>query len=257
MEAQRIVRFLVVSILCIVGPSFLIGAEAKEAPVFRLPGIDGKEYALSDFQGQPVVLSFFATWCSYCAEELPVLEKLYREYSEKASLVILGIDLQEPKNLVAGFVERIGVSFPVLLDEKGETAFSYQTLWLPTLFFINPQGQIVDMILGGSDEATIRRKLERILWFRGLLLPEVRNLVEILDEIVVLDLRSGGTNPFPEKKNIRYETVCKNEDLSRFDPQGIYVILATTSGEGKDFASSMTRKGFRHVYYLLVDDSEI
>lgn len=231
-------------------------AHAQDAPPFRLPGLDGKEYALSDFQGQPVLLTFFTTWCPYCAEELPLLEKLYKEYREKASLVVLGIDLQEPEDLVRKFTERVGISFPVLLDAKGETGFSYRILGLPTLFFIDPEGRIADMIIGGSDEATIRRKLDRILWFRGLLPAEVRNLPVVLKEVTLLDFRENGTHPFPETPGFRYQKVSQDSDFSSFDSQSAYVILAATNTEGKTIAASLAKKGFRRVYYLLVDDAQ-
>jgi peroxiredoxin len=253
---MRIQRVLGLFVALFVVVCVLPQAGAQEAPGFRLPGLDGKEYALADFRGQPVVLSFFTTWCPYCERELPLLDKLYREYREKASLLVLGIDLQEPKEKVRRFVEGLGLSFPVLLDERGGTAFSYRIFGFPTLVFIDPQGKIADMILGGSDEATIRRKLDRILWFRGLLLPEVRNLLEVLEGVVLLDLRERGTNPFSEKPGLRYKTVTGEDDLSHLDPQGVYVILAATSAEGKAFAASLAARGFRHVYYLLVDGAE-
>ncbi len=252
MSVQRACRFLGSVLVLLFAFSF---AGAQDAPPFRLPGLDGKEYTLADFLGQPVILSFFTTWCPYCAEELPLLEKLYREYRDKASLVVLGINLQEPENLVRKFTERIGLSFPVLLDAKGGTAFSYRVLGLPTLFFIDPQGKIADMILGGSNEATIRRKLDRILWFRGLLPPEVRNLLAVLQDVTVLDFREHPANPFPELSGFRYEVVSQ-EDISSLDPRGMYVILASTSSEGKTIAASLAKKGFQRVYYLMVDDDK-
>lgn len=230
-------------------------AVAQEAPSFRLPGLDGKEYALSDFRGQPVILTFFTTWCPYCAEELPLLEKLYKEYQEKASLVILGIDPQESEGVVRKFVERIGISFPVLLDAKGETAASYRVLGFPMLFFIDPWGRVADVIIGGSNETTIRRKLDRILWFRGLLLPEVRNLLTVLQGVTLLDFRKDASHPFPEMSGLQYRVVSGEDDLSSLDPQGTYVVLATTSGEGKALAASLAQRGFQRVYYLMVDDA--
>ncbi|MEN3202545.1 MAG: TlpA disulfide reductase family protein [Atribacterota bacterium] len=239
-----------VTVLC--GVSCVL---AQEAPLFRLPGLDGKEYALSDFRGQPVILTFFTTWCPYCAEELPLLEKLYREYREKASLVVLGIDLQESEGVVRKFVERIGISFPVLLDAKGESASSYRVLGLPMLFFIDPWGRIADVIIGGSNETTIRRKLDRILWFRGLLLPEVRNLLTVLQGVTLLDFRKDASNPFPEIPGLQHKVVSEGDDLSFLDPQGTYVVLATTGAEGKTLAASLAQKGFQRVYYLMVDDT--
>ncbi|MGQ9622430.1 MAG: TlpA family protein disulfide reductase [Candidatus Caldatribacteriaceae bacterium] len=250
MRAYRFLFFLGISILFLF---LLVSVQAQEAPSFRLAGIDGKEYSLADLRGRPVVLSFFTTWCPYCAQELPLLDKLYREYQDKASLAVLGIDLQEPKNLVVRFIERVGVSFPVLLDQKGETARAYRVLGLPTLFFIDPEGQVADMILGGSNEAVVRRKLESILWFRGLVMAEVRNLVEVLDDVTFLDLRENGTNPFPEKKNASYRSIQNPEDIGKLDPQGVYVLLPSTNEQGKECASSMARQGFRRVYYLLSD----
>lgn len=248
MRIQRVLATLgIFVVLCVTS------ALAQDAPLFRLSGLDGKEYALADFRGRPVVLTFFTTWCPYCAKELPVLDKLYREYQEKADLIVLGIDLQEPEGVVRKFTEAVGVSFPVLLDTKGETGYLYRILGLPTLFFIDPQGKIADMILGGTDEATLRRKLDRILWFRGLLLPEVANLLKVLQGVTIFDFRENASHPFPEVQEVRYVKVTAGDDLSSFDPQGTYVVFASETAQGKAIAASLARQGFQRVYYLIVD----
>lgn len=81
---------------------------------FSLPNLQGELISLTDFDGQVVLINFFATWCPPCNEEVPLLQNMYQTY-ESSGLVILGIDLLEPPATVEAWVQANQLSYPIVL----------------------------------------------------------------------------------------------------------------------------------------------
>ncbi|MEE8618987.1 MAG: redoxin domain-containing protein [Dehalococcoidales bacterium] len=119
----------------------------KAAPSFQLTDIDGQTVSLSDFQGKPVLLNFWATWCGPCRFEMPYIQEVYNERSEPG-LVILAINIGESFAKVKEFMQDYNLSFPVLLDLEGKVAEKYNILPIPTTYFIDSDGIIRDMQIG-------------------------------------------------------------------------------------------------------------
>lgn len=96
---------------------------------------------LSDFAGKPVLINLWATWCIPCQNEMPVLEKIYKEYNA-SGLVVLGVDITLQDNLqaVKETVKKYQLSYPILLDESGQISKLYQVYGIPTSYFIDHQG---------------------------------------------------------------------------------------------------------------------
>ena len=117
------------------------------APDFELQDLDGQSISLSDLQGQPVLLNFWASWCGPCVQEMPYLQQIYEEWSG-IGLVLLAIDVGESPSKVKGFLQSRGFSFPVLLDTKEVVARRYNIRGIPTTFFIDRDGIIQDMRIG-------------------------------------------------------------------------------------------------------------
>jgi peroxiredoxin len=114
------------------------------APSFQLTDIDGQTVSLSDFQGEPVLLNFWATWCVPCRLEMPYIQEVYNERSEPG-LVILAINIGESLAKVEEFMQDNNLSFPVLLDLEGKVAEKYNILPIPTTYFIDSDGIIRGM----------------------------------------------------------------------------------------------------------------
>ncbi|HEX9022099.1 MAG TPA: TlpA disulfide reductase family protein [Nitrospirota bacterium] len=121
------------------------------APEFRLPGRDGRMVSLSDFRGKVVLVHFWATWCPSCVEELPILDKLYREPSLK-NLVLLAVSVDEDgADSVAPFMLRNKLSMPVLFDPGGAIAKFYGTYKLPETYIVDQQGVVRYKAIGPKD----------------------------------------------------------------------------------------------------------
>jgi thiol-disulfide isomerase/thioredoxin len=137
-----------------------VGREA--APSFTLSDPEGKEISLSDFKGKPVVLNFWATWCPPCIAEMPALNTISDSYKD-SGVIVIGINSGESVETVKSFVGKFGISFPVLLDGDQKINDKYKIFGLPTTFFIDKNGVIVDQIVGGAEEEIFNSKIKMIL----------------------------------------------------------------------------------------------
>jgi peroxiredoxin len=121
----------------------LVPLEGKRAPAFVLPALDGGRVALADLRGRVVMLYFWASWCSYCAKELPTtIETVRRELGDRG-LDVLAIDIQEPVDKVATWVRQRGVTTRVLLDGEGVVSQLYGVTGTPTVYLIGRDGRMV------------------------------------------------------------------------------------------------------------------
>jgi cytochrome c biogenesis protein CcmG/thiol:disulfide interchange protein DsbE len=106
---------------------------------FELENLDGGKTRLSDLRGRVVVVNFWATWCIPCIEEMPMFESYSGRYPQ---FTLLGIDEQESKEKVNEHIEKMGITYPILLDYNAKVNDSYKVFILPTTFFIDEQGMI-------------------------------------------------------------------------------------------------------------------
>lgn len=133
------------------------------APDFRLKSDDGKEYRLSDFRGQVVVLNFWATWCPPCRYEMPSLERA-RKAVHGQGIVILAVNVGEDETTVFAFTGRYPVNFPLLLDRDGAVVRQYPVIGLPTTYVIDPRGRVTHRAVGGRewDDPALLDQLRRL-----------------------------------------------------------------------------------------------
>lgn len=121
--------------------------KGNKAPDFELTTMDGDAVKLSDYRGDRVLLNFWATWCGPCRTEMPDMQKLY----EDEGAVILAVNLagteSSEKNAV-NFVDQLGLTFSILLDEENEVASLYQIQPIPTTYMIDSNGIIHNKALG-------------------------------------------------------------------------------------------------------------
>lgn len=139
--------------------------EGFTAPDFTLTMLDGDTLTLSSLRGKVVVLNFWASWCLPCRAEMPALQHVYEDYSSLGlELVAVNAANQDSLLVVSGFVDEFGLSFPIPLDVDGSVSAQYLLNGLPTTFFIDRQGIIQKMEVGGPmSEALIRSQVESLL----------------------------------------------------------------------------------------------
>jgi cytochrome c biogenesis protein CcmG/thiol:disulfide interchange protein DsbE len=135
------------------------------APDFSLQTSDGETIRLSELRGRPVLLNIWASWCTPCKAEMPALQRTYQTYVSQG-FVILGINAanQDDSAQAISFAAAQGLTFPILLDASGEVSRAYQVRALPSSFFINSQGVIQDIVVGGPmSEALLQIRVQQLL----------------------------------------------------------------------------------------------
>ncbi len=137
----------------------------QAAPDFALPTPDGKTVRLSDYRGRVVFLNFWATWCPACRDEMPSMERLHRELKDQG-LVMLAVNLQETREVVAAFMKELDLTFPTLLDRDGKVSFGrYQVRFIPTTYLVGTDGRLLGRLVGPKDWAALpaRRLIASLL----------------------------------------------------------------------------------------------
>jgi peroxiredoxin len=128
----------------------LTAKERVEAPELIGTGLDGKTIRLEDFRGKVVFLNFWATWCIPCRQEMPAMERLYREFKERG-FVVLAVNVQEGPGAVKAFVQELKLTFPVVLDPDGKAAMTYLVRGLPATYLIDRKQILVGRAIGARE----------------------------------------------------------------------------------------------------------
>jgi len=118
------------------------------APDLTLMGLSGESVSLQEFRGQPVILNFWASWCAPCRAEMPALEQVATRYADEG-LVVLLVNQGERKRTMSDFLAEMRLTLPVLLDRDLSATMLYRVQALPTTFFIDRDGRIQDLTIGG------------------------------------------------------------------------------------------------------------
>jgi cytochrome c biogenesis protein CcmG/thiol:disulfide interchange protein DsbE len=111
------------------------------APDFELQTLEGERRGLADWRGRVVLLNFWATWCKPCEDEMPAMERLYRQL-EGQPFELVAVSVDTDPEAVRRFRDRLGLTFPILLDPGAEVSRTYQTTGYPESFLIGPSGVI-------------------------------------------------------------------------------------------------------------------
>jgi thiol-disulfide isomerase/thioredoxin len=129
-------------------------------PELSLSGLDGREVALAEFRGRPLVLNIWATWCPPCVREMPVLQQAQRE---REDVQFIFVNQGEQAARVASFLQARGLVLRnVLLDPAGRVATELGTRALPTTLFYDAQGRLVDSRVGELSKGSLAARLSSI-----------------------------------------------------------------------------------------------
>jgi peroxiredoxin len=132
-------------------------------PALSLKNLAGKDVGLDDFRGRTVIVNFWATWCEPCVAEMPSLQRL-RDRMAPAGLEVIAVNLQENTPRIQPFIERLGITFPVVRDHDGSVRAAWGVGVFPTSFVVGPDRRIALWVKGEIDwdDARVESRLRSL-----------------------------------------------------------------------------------------------
>ncbi len=130
---------------------------------FTLKDSDDNEVTLSDYKGKTVILNFFATWCTYCKQELPTLEEIHQTRDDVVVLLVAtpNVGNEGDQEYIENFMKENGYTMTVLYDESSQVVNAYNVTGLPTSFFFKEDGNVLGYAPGYVEESTLNEILEQ------------------------------------------------------------------------------------------------
>ncbi len=142
-----------------------IDLQGREAPNFALTIFDQfeqDEIILTDRQGQPVVLNFWASWCVECYREAALLEQAWQDYEDKGVLFV-GVDHLDTDKEALAYIEQYGITYPNGPDIGGIIADDYGITGVPETIFIDGNGNITHVQIGPIEQPQLYRLLDQLI----------------------------------------------------------------------------------------------
>lgn len=142
-----------------------VGTEVGDkAADFTLTTLDGEKVSLSDYEGKPVFLNFWATWCPPCKEEMPDIQSFADAHGEEVTVLSVNFTKFEPdKEAIPTFVEENELRFPILMDREGNVGENlYKVISMPTSFMVDGEGVIREKRVGPLTLDEMEKWLDKV-----------------------------------------------------------------------------------------------
>lgn len=162
---KRLVSILMVVLLTACGgdktPAKLNTGDV--APAFKTTRADGSGAEFpAHWAGKPLVIRFWADWCKYCEEEMKAIERVQQRLKPRG-LEVIAVNAGQDRRTVTAFMQKIGVTYPALMDESSVIAKRYGVVGLPTTYFVDAQGVVRVKLIGEAEEANFERAALELL----------------------------------------------------------------------------------------------
>ena len=131
-------------------PPGILAQDGRPAPALKLDNLDGEPWDLSDSRGHWVFVHFWASWCGPCRREMPTIQKL-TETLQDEQLEIVTVNTAETEDEVFSFLGIVAPDIMPLMDTDGLVTAAWQPRGLPATFFVDPEGRLRYLALGGRE----------------------------------------------------------------------------------------------------------
>jgi len=160
---MRLISLILALVLALGLTTSTFAQTGHKAPDFTLKTADDHDVTLSKFKGKVVLVNFWATWCGPCVREIPDFLEVYNEYKAKG-FEIIGVSLDRGGwKTVTPFVERMNMTYPVVMGD-GELVKAYGDFnAIPTTFLVDKNGVVVDKHTGTMTKADLLAKIKNLL----------------------------------------------------------------------------------------------
>ncbi|MFN2389814.1 MAG: DUF3179 domain-containing (seleno)protein [Actinomycetota bacterium] len=230
----------IAAVVALVGSSVVVlrpappraGAEHAHLLALRLTDFDGERFSLAEYDGRSLVVNFWASWCPPCASEMPDLEKVHRALKDRVAFV--GINLKDDRDLARDLASTTGVTYRLAADPGGRMYEGFGAPGMPATLFIDPHGEVADIVVGQLSRAQLEGHIERSLGIT----PDGRGSLQVPSEepkplIDPGDIASGGVpqDGIPPLDDPSFEAVEEVGWLSDREP----VIALEVDGDARAY----------------------
>lgn len=136
-------KAVILFLLCVflLMPLSHAGTVSGPAPDFTLKSRSGENLKLSEYRGDVVMINFWASWCAPCRQEMPLLEELYKKYSD-LGFTLLAVNVEEDSSKADDLLKEIPVTFPVLFDNTNKVSKLYNVVAMPSTVIVDRDGNM-------------------------------------------------------------------------------------------------------------------
>jgi len=191
-------------------------------PAFLVTDLDGNPVSTAAWKGKVVFINFWATWCPPCRAEIPVLIDLANRYKDRLQVVGVSVDDGDPAD-VKQFAKQAGINYPIVMADRAIVAEYGGVAALPTLFVVNPDGNVVQKHEG--------------LYSNALYEAEVRLLLGLQVDATIETFEDTGQIFL---KNAVLATELPNVDFTGLNPEQKKAALKRMNSESCDCGCTLT-----------------
>ncbi len=137
------------------------GAVESELPTAAFELFDGGTTTFAEFEGRPLVINFWASWCPACVAELPEFQTVHEERGD--SVTFLGLANADIRPAALDLAGDVGLTYTLADDPNGDLFREFGLIAMPSTLFISPDGQIVEVFGGQLDEAGLNDRIDALL----------------------------------------------------------------------------------------------
>jgi peroxiredoxin len=131
------------SVLALAVAAVPVGAVTLQdtAPDFTLKSLEGTNLRLEEYRGQVVLINFWASWCGPCRQEMPLLDRLHQRYAD-TGFAVLGVNVEGEAGPAQALIDKVPVTFPVLIDEDQLGSELYRLEAMPSTVVLDRDGVV-------------------------------------------------------------------------------------------------------------------
>lgn len=129
------------------------------APDVEMTDFDGQKVTLDEYEGKPLVLNFWASWCPNCIAEMPDFERVFQAVEDEVAF--LGVNQRDQHGAAVDLAEETDVTYRLARDPQGRVFDAFGGAGMPTTVFIDAEGNVVDVVTGQLSVELLGQRIEQ------------------------------------------------------------------------------------------------